>query len=118
MMMYGQRAANLRKDVLHYIKSELSRKEFEIGSNEDTPEDEEDESIYHFYCDDFTTEYRLIKAYKEDDLYYVKGTAHNDNGDEYEFELEYLPLDILCEIADKIFTEPLKHLPDDFRGTN
>lgn len=117
MMMYGQRAAHLRKDVLNYIKAELSRKEYEIGIKEDTLEGEEDKSIYHYYFDDFATEYRLLKAFKEDN-YYVKGFAHKEGGDEYDFELEYLPLDILCDIADAIFTEPLKHLPDDFRGTN
>jgi hypothetical protein len=119
MMMYGDRVAHLRKDVLDYIKRELSRKEYEIGTKEDILEDEEDNSLYYPYLDDFDyTEYRLLKAYKDDGNYYVRGFAHKDTGDEMDFELDDFPVDLLCDMADAIFTEPLKYLPDDFRGTN
>lgn len=119
MMMYGQRAASLRRDVLNYIKGELSRKEF-IIQDRLMDEDEQDypEGLFHEYLDDgHYTNYRLHRAYKEDDKYYVEGFVDLED-DKFDFELEYLPLDLLCDIADIIFAEPLKYLPDDFRGSN
>jgi hypothetical protein len=110
MIMYGTRASDLRSSVLKWLKMKLDEKGYDIWDKHKA------QQIEHVYLSDYDyTRYILCWAYKDKDGYFVRG-QDTESDDIYDFDLDWLPLDILCQIADEIFIEPIKNIPDDFRG--
>lgn len=110
-MLFTDRASRLKEDLITYIKSKLDEKEYIIGTHvefgEDEPEDDPD-VLYHYMDDGNYTEYRLVRAYKDKEGYFIEGKTDWE-GDTFQFELFYIGLWELCEVADKIHLDPLKH---------
>jgi hypothetical protein len=105
-MMFGTRAAKLRSDTLAWLKMKLDVRGYDIWDKHKA------EQIEHVYLSDYDyTRYILSWVYKDKDGYFVQGKDVNSE-DVYDFELEWLPLDILCQIADEVFAEPIKDLKD------
>lgn len=111
-MLFTDKASRLKEDTIAYIKSKLDEKEYIIGTHvefgEDEPEDDPD--VFYYYMDDgLYTNYRLIRAYKDGDNYYIEGKEDWDDNT-FHFELFYINLWELCEVADKIHLEPLNYI--------
>ena len=119
MIPYGKRFYDLKVSVIEYIKGKLDEKsEYIIGKKyEELEEDEdgekigEEDGIFEYYHDDgHYTVYRLVRAYKDNEGYFIEGFSEYEDND-FQFYLESgISLETLCEIADAIHFEPVKHL--------
>lgn len=125
MITFGYRIGRLKEDVIKYIKQALDEKsEYVLGPSYDQLSEDEDgdkigesDGIFNDYFDDghYTT-YRLIRAYKDEEGYFLEGNEDGE-GNDFQFYLleSYIPLEVLCEVADAIHFEPLNYLEDDNR---
>lgn len=114
-MTFTERIIAIAREAELYIQSKLDdNPEYIIGTYHEEYDDDDDEenyddegSIFEDYTDDghYTT-YRLIRAYKDNEVYFIEGRS--DDGDEFQFWLETLSSDTLCGVADKISTLKLK----------